>query len=122
MPKSHPPHLQFETTRHGKAVWYVRRDHGPRVRITAEYDSKDFWAQYTAALEGAPVPSKMAKPNTLRWALDLYRKSPEWASLSNATRRQRENIFERIIETAGNARLADIDQEAVRDGRARRAN
>ena len=33
MPRPRPPHLQREITRHGKAVWYVRVGHGPRVRI-----------------------------------------------------------------------------------------
>jgi hypothetical protein len=45
--------LQREITRHGKAVWYVRVDRGPRVRIRAEYGTSAFEAEYRAALAGA---------------------------------------------------------------------
>ena len=30
MPRPRPPYLSFERTRHGKAVWYVRRN-GKRI-------------------------------------------------------------------------------------------
>jgi hypothetical protein len=45
----------------------VRKGHGPRIRIKAEYGSAEFWSEYRAALEGAPKPAKAAKANTLAW-------------------------------------------------------
>src|ERR1700730_17065836 len=121
MPRPRPPHLRREETRHGVLVWYVRRGHGRRVRIKAEYGSQDFWLQYRAALEGESVQSKAAKPHTLAWALDRYRKSSAWAGLSTATRRQRENIYRAVIKTAGTRLLRDITTTVVREGRERRA-
>ena len=52
MPRPRPPHLQREITRHGKAVWYVRVDRGPRVRLKAEFGTPEFDAEYRAALAG----------------------------------------------------------------------
>src|SRR5262245_17150864 len=101
MPKPRPPHLHREETRHGAVVWYVRKGHGSRRRLKGEYGSAGFWAEYRAALEGAPETAKSAKTNSLAWALDRYRNSSSWAVLSNATRRQRENIFRTTIKTAG---------------------
>ena len=49
MPKPRPPHLHHQETRHGRFVWYVRKDHGLRVLIRAEYDTEAFWAEYRAA-------------------------------------------------------------------------
>jgi hypothetical protein len=49
-------------------------------------------------LEGASPAAGTAKPHTLAWALERYRNSSAWAALSNATRRQRENIFRQVVE------------------------
>jgi integrase len=121
MPKPRPPHLHREETRHGVVVWYVRRDRGPRRRIRAEYGSEAFWAEYRAALEGVPVPSKHPKAQTLAWALQRYRSSSAWSTLSNATRRQSENIYRAVIKTAGDELLRDITPDTIKAGRERRA-
>jgi hypothetical protein len=42
MPRPRPPHLHRQVTRHGKTVWYVRIDKGPRVRIRAEFGTPEF--------------------------------------------------------------------------------
>lgn len=103
-------------------MWYVRRGHGRRIRIRAEYDTEEFWAEYQRALAGTPKPSKAPKTATLEWGLDRYRNSSAWAGLSNATRRQRENIYRAVIKTAGNALLKDITVDTIRAGRERRAS
>lgn len=121
MPHKRPPHLYRERTRHGSLVWYVRRGQGPRTRLRAAYDSPEFWTEYRAAIEGAPAPTKAAKPGTLRWAVDRYRASSTWAALKSSTRRQRELIFAQIIETAGEEMLAAITTEHIVAGRERRA-
>jgi integrase len=111
-----------ETTRHGAVAWYFRKGKGERVRLKGEYGSPEFWASYHAALAGAPVePKRVAGAHTLEWALNLYRRSSAWAALSTATRRQRENIFKRIIATAGNEPLAGITRKTIIAGRERRA-
>lgn len=116
-----PPFLHRERTRHGKVKWYVRRDHGPRVRLTAEYDTPAFWAEYRAALEGAaPAAKARAGRGTLRWAIDRYRASSTWAALSHATRRQHEAIFRKVVETAGDELLSAITVKTILAGRERR--
>jgi integrase len=99
----------------------VRRAHGNRIRIRATYDTAEFWAEYRAALEGKPAKAEAPKTQTLAWALELYRKSSAWAALSNATRRQSENIFKSVIKTAGAERLSDITADTIKAGRERRA-
>ena len=121
MPRPRPPYLHHEQTRHGALVWYVRKGHGARIRLKAEYAAEEFWAEYRAAIEGTPKPSKRARANSLAWALDRYRNSSTWGGLSNATRRQRENIFRAVVKTAGAAVLKEITAETIRDGRERRA-
>ena len=58
MPHPRPPHLHRQTTRHGKTVWYVRVNHGPRIRMRAAYNTPAFEAEYRAALQGErPAPA-----------------------------------------------------------------
>lgn len=121
MPRARPPHLHCEVSRHGKLIWYVRRDHGPRQRIRETYDTPEFWTAYRAAIEGAPTAPASPRAQSLQWALDRYRKSSAWAVFSNATRRQRENIFRAVIKTAGTVPLRDISADVIRAGRERRA-
>jgi integrase len=100
----------------------VRRSHGSRIRLRAEYGSEAFWAEYRAALEGAPLKQRsQPRAQSLAWALDRYRNSSAWASLSNATRRQRENIYRSVIKTAGAVSLRDIANDTIRAGRERRS-
>ncbi len=81
-----------------------------------------FWAQYRAALEGVPPAAKVPKAHTLAWALNRYRSSSSWATLSTATRRQRENVFRNTIHTAGTVLLRSITSETIRAARERRAH
>ena len=47
-----------------------------------------------------PLLSK-ASAGSLAWLIARYRETPAWTSLPLATRRQRENIFRQVIESAG---------------------
>ncbi len=121
-PRPLPRFLHAER-RHGRTDWYFRRGHGPRTRIHAPFDTKEFWVEYFAALEGNTRGAKRkAATGTLRWALDLYRRGGEWAQLAPATRRQRENIYINVLKTAGDSPLRDVGPEAIRNGRDRRAD
>lgn len=122
MPRPRPPHLQREVTRHGKAVWYVRIDRGPRVRMRAEFGTPEFDAEYQAALKGEPRRIKGAPSvGTLEWLLTRYRETSDWTSLAHATRRQRDNIFEHVLESAGPQPYAKITQATIMAGKERRA-
>lgn len=123
MPRPRPPSLHREFTRHGKAVWYVRVNRGNRIRIRAEYGSDEFNAAYQDAISGAPKPVKTAhkQSGTVAWAAALYRESTAWGDMSIATRRQRDNILKKIVESAGGSDLTEITRTHIVEGRERRA-
>lgn len=122
MPRPRPPRLHREINRHGRAVWYVRVGKGPRIRLRAEFGSPDFEVQYHAALTGVPSPGVKGAPaaGTLAWLVTRYRETSVWAALSAATRRQRENIFTHVLESAGQQPFAKITKDAIVAGRERR--
>lgn len=121
MPRNRPPHLQREVTRHGTVVWYHRIDDGPRTRIRGEFGSPEFMAAYQAAEAGVPIaPPAKAGKGTLAWLLEQYRDSAAWLALSAATRRQRENIFKHVLETAGRERASQITAKTIKAGLERR--
>jgi hypothetical protein len=118
MPRPRPPYLSREVTRHGRAVWYVRRD-GKRIRLRADFGTPDFEAEYQAALARKPLKSKAPNEGTLAWLIERYRETTAWSHLSAATRRQRENIFVHVLETAGDQPLARITSATIIAGRAK---
>jgi len=121
MPRPRPPHLHREVTRHGNVVWYVRVRGGPRIRFHAEIGTPAFWEEYRAALTNTPKPTKSGPAvGTLAWLIARYRETTTWAVLSAATRRQRENIFKHVIETAGTVPAPSITQRVILEGRERR--
>src|SRR6516225_2544229 len=94
MPRPRPPGLQRKTTRHGKTVWYVRIERGPRIRISAPFGTPEFQAEYQAAITGQPLLGT-AQPrgsafaaHTLGWTIQRYRESAgakgTWGDLSPA--------------------------------------
>jgi len=109
MPRPRKPHLHRETTRHGSVTWYVRVGKGPRTRIKAPFGSPEFSAEYDAAISGLPrEKAPRAGTNTLAWLVARYRETMDWAKLSVATRRQRDNIFKHVLAQSGDKPFAEI--------------
>lgn len=122
MPRPRPPHLIHEKTRHGKYVWVHRIGAGPRTRIRAEYGSPEFWEQYEAVESGRPAAKKAAATKgTLAWLLEQYRESSAWTTLSEATRKQRDNIFTHVLDQSGDKPASKITAKAIMAGKERRA-
>jgi integrase len=126
MPRPRPPYLHRSVTRHGKGVWYVRKGaRGRKIRIRALFGTPEFGAEYQAAITASsvvPRPGIKAANGTLEWGWQLYRQSAAWQSaISNATRRQRENIMKHVLATAGTSPLSQITTATVREGVDRRA-
>jgi integrase len=125
VPRPRPPYLHRYVTRHGKAIWYVRRGaHGKRIRIRGECGSPEFEAAYQAAV----TPDKPTAPKqplvtkgTLAWLWMLYHQSNAWSAHKITTRKQRENIMEHVLKTAGATPLSHITKSAIIDGVDRRA-
>jgi hypothetical protein len=121
MPRPRPPYLLRERNRFGTVVWYVRIGRGPRIRIRGEYGSPEFTAAYRAAIAGeAPQRGHVAPSGSLAGLIASYRDSGAWTRLSGETRRQRENIFRHVIETAGDDQFADISKKVIASGIERR--
>lgn len=121
MPRPRPPHLHRQISRHGKAVWYVRIGKGTRTRIRVEFGTPEFDAEYQSAIAGKALPPKAgAAAGSLAWLIARYREAPAWTSLSLATRRQRENIFKQVIQSAGQQPYNRIAEAEIAAGRDRR--
>src|SRR6516165_9323035 len=121
MPRPRAPYLSREVTRHGNAVWYVRRG-GKRTRLRSKYGTPEFEAEYQAALavktkrdKGGPVVG------TLAWLVTRYRGTTAWRGLSSATRKQRENILRQVLAAAGDQPFARISIATITAARDRRA-
>jgi integrase len=112
--------LSHEVTRHGRAVWYVRRN-GRRIRLRSKYGTPEFDAEYRAALSGEPTSNRGSREGTVAWLIERYRETTVWGALSTATRRQRENILRQVTQSAGNQPFASITTATVIAGRERRA-
>lgn len=122
MPRPRPPHLHRETTRHGRTVWYVRIDRGPRIRIKAAFGTPEFDSEYQDAIKGNPRQRKGSPGvGTLAWLIARYKETTDWSVLSRATRRQRDNIFKHVIESAGRESHSKITATTIAAGRDRRA-
>lgn len=121
MPRPRLPHLSRETSRHGRPVWYVRRN-GKRIRIRAEFGTPEFEDQYQAAVSGTGKrKDSVSTAGTLGWLVACYRDTTAWQDLSLATRRQRENILRQVLATAGGEPLTAITAAVILAGRDRRA-
>src|SRR5271155_1017560 len=121
MPRPRPPYLSREVTRHGSAVWYVRRN-GKRTRLRSNYGTPEFEVEYQGALAGNPKNEKGASlDNSLAWLVARYRETTIWQGLSNATKKQRENILRQVIESAGDQPFAKITTATIIAARDRRA-
>ncbi len=116
MPRPRLPHLQHDTTRHGRRVWYFRIGKGKRQRMPGDYGSPEFLAAYRAALAGEPVKAAgRADPRSLRWLFEEWKRSSDWAATKQATRSQRENVMTRVIKASENPPFRAISTESIRD-------
>lgn len=116
MPRPLPRYVRRQTTRHGKTVYYFRRDRGgSRIRLrkfgTAEWD-----AEYAAALAGSlaiVTPTKKGSVGSLRWLWERYREVEAWTGLAPSTRRQRENIMLRVLAKVGDRPAGAITRKDI---------
>jgi hypothetical protein len=104
--------------RQNRLYFRERSAGGLRIRLKGEFGSPEFMPQYEAAARTEAARSEVSKPSgrakeaqgSLAWLIAQYRQSAVWAALSPATRRQRERIFRRVIESAGTLAYASINR------------
>lgn len=122
MPRHRPPYLHRYYTRHKKAVWYVRRPQGPKIRIRAAFGTPEFDSEYQAAICGVVQMPRQHKAlsGSLAWLWDRYRETDAWKHLAPGTRRARENIMSHVLKAVGQDPFASFrraDIVASRDAR-----
>lgn len=120
VPKPRLPYLNRQPGRHGngKVYWYVRVRKGPRIPMPGDYGSPEFLAAYYAAIGGKPVaPPPRASRGTLRWLVDMWKRSSDWNRTSTATRKQRDHFLQQMLGKAGDCAVEDILREHVLKGR-----
>ena len=78
MPRPRPPFLGREVSRHGRAVWYVRRN-GKRIRLRADFGTPEFDVEYQAALAALqPATEVRTTAGTLAWLIECFRAAAAW--------------------------------------------
>lgn len=123
MPKARYPRCYKFPSRSGTVRWYVRRGNGPKIRVHGVYGTPEFEANYLAVMSGVlneKPKVKAGKQGTLRWLVDMWKQSSDWAQTSPATQKQRENILLHVLKTAGDADYAAYTEADIRAGRERR--
>jgi integrase len=122
MPRPRPPFLSREVSRHGRAVWYVRRN-GKRIRLRAEFGTPEFDAEYQMALAAhQPATEVRTTAGTLGWLIECIRGAAAWQARSESTRAKWDGIYRQVLKAAGNAPLSAITPKAIRAGLERRAD
>jgi integrase len=106
-----------ERNRHGKYVWYFRRPGAQRVRLPDDYNSPAYIKAYNAAFAGELIVQPVGRParHTLAWLIHQYRQSGHFKALRPATRRVRDSIFARLVETSGTQPFAAIKRQHIQD-------
>lgn len=122
MPRPLPLHVVKETTRHGKIVFYFRIGKGERIRLPGIPGAKDFKRAYQAALIGQRIDhvETTTMVRSLRWLVQQYMESAEWAGLSVATRKQRGLFYKQVVDASGNADCRAVTKADVQKALERR--
>ena len=121
MPRPRPPFLSREVSRHGRAVWYVRRN-GKRIRLRAEFGTPEFDAEYQMALAAhQPATEVRTTAGTLGWLIGCFRGAAAWQARSESTRAKWDGIYRQVLKAAGNAPLSAITPKVIRAGLERRS-
>jgi len=121
MPRSLPPHVVTQRTRHGKVVFYYRRGKGARVRLP-DITAPGFAAAYAVAMAGdTPQARQRAGAHTFEWLISAYRLSGDFLSLSPETRRKRDGFYRDAIAKIGGVPFRDISRRDIVASREARA-
>ena len=125
MPRPKPPGLIHDRNRHGTWRWVYRaHKSAPRIALTADYGTPEFWQQYRDAAAGI-APGQKQRPGqgrkgTLQWLVDRWRESSDWKATAPATQRQRDNILFHVMATSSDVQYRDITRQHIVEGRERR--
>ena len=122
MPKSLPPYVHREKTRHKKVVWYFRRNEGPRTRIRSRYGTPAFETEYLAWMRGyaETAPREVGGAGTLGWLVDRYRDSADFPK-NAGTRKWYDGVYREVVAKSGNEPVEAITPQVIFDSMDQRA-
>lgn len=121
MPRKLPLYVNRHKTRHGKTLYYFRRGKGPRTPLPDPTNAGFHESYLTALAASGPTERRVIGAGSLEWLIAQYRGSTAYTGFSNATRRQRDNIFKHVIENAGKHPYKSITRRHIVKGREDRA-
>lgn len=122
MPHPRLPFTRHERNRHGKWVWYFRRDNGPRIRLHGAYRSTEFMAAYHAALSGEPTPkAEPARSGTVAWLVERYKESGEFMGLAESSQYFRGQLMKQMVAGVGHIQFVRIEQKHIQQAMDARA-
>lgn len=110
-------YLVEDVDRHGNVRVYFRCKGHPKVRLRTAPGSDEFMKEYRRLLEGAAQPAVAtgvgrpppAAKGTLRWLVECYLGSPDFARLDERTRHVRRRILDALcLESVAPGKAATI--------------
>lgn len=112
-------YVSKETNRHGKTVWYFRRDkQSPRFRLPCP-DEPIFQDAYEAALRGETYNTD-TKPKRLKydefsigWLVTEYKSSGKWKEQHLSTQRARALIIDKFVTDKGRKPLTYLSKANI---------
>ena len=110
-----PRHVHSFLDRHGKPRFYFRRPGFKNVPLRGLPYSREFMADYEAALasQPAPVGADRTRPGTMRALALSYLASPGFTALRPSTRHVYRLAIERFCRAHGDKRASELRHEHV---------
>jgi len=109
-------YMGADVDRHGNVRVFVRR-HGRKRRLRDWSSAEAFLAEYKRLVDD-PAPAaegrKPAAPGSMRWLVELYVESGEFAMLEASTRGARRRILDALCEGHGDKPFARLEPQHVR--------
>lgn len=114
-----------DTDRHGNVRLYYRRPGQPKIRLPGPVGSPEFWEAYRRAhagdASGKTDRRKTPEPETFRWLVESYYRSPAFARLDAKTQAERRGILERLVAEHGGKPFRLLEPRHVRRWRNERS-
>lgn len=107
--------------RRGRLFHYYRRD-GKEISLGVNGIRHEdprviaAWAAQHARWEESKPGAETVRSGTFEWAVDLYRKSSHWETLSRETQKNRNAILDRCVRASGSRRLSEITAQSIEAG------
>lgn len=123
MARKLPRYVYNERNASGTNRYYFRRSKGDKRIRLPDFNDPAFDDEYHAALTGSRRLRKaVAGVNSLSWLIKQYRASSVYMGFSDATKRQRDNIFRQVEKKAGAKPYRAITRKIIIASREERAS